>query len=413
MQKQLYIFEDAYYNRLFPLTYFRPVFDLRCGISTLREKLIRAFPGFAVTLLCRENIAPLVKEQNPLLPVNTINGDGIFINGSILLNSTLLEAITAGNDEIIFTRQNRIAAARLSAENLNTFMESIASRTTFDDLESVLKREIDVTLLTFPWEFVHENGNQINEDFNQLVSTPRNFDIEQYPGVHFLNTKAIFIGNGVKIKPGVVIDAENGPVYIDDDAIVLPQATITGPAYIGKKSTIKTGAKIYENTTIGPVCKIGGEVEGSIILGYSNKQHDGFLGHAYLGQWVNLGADTNNSDLKNNYSNIRVTIDGKEYNTGLKFVGVTIGDHAKTGINTMINTGTVIGVAANVFGAGFPPKYIPSFAWGGAEELVEYRLDKALEVAKIVMGRRRITMSDTEEEVFKAVFVATQHERNF
>jgi UDP-N-acetylglucosamine diphosphorylase/glucosamine-1-phosphate N-acetyltransferase len=214
------------------------------------------------------------------------------------------------------------------------------------------------------------------------------------------------------VKPGVVLDAEGGPIYIGKKAKVFPNAVIEGPAFIGDGSMIKIGAKIYENTSIGEVCKVGGEVEGSIIHSYSNKQHDGFLGHAYLGMWVNLGADTNNSDLKNNYGSVRVMINGEEVNSGSMFVGLTMGDHSKAGINTMFNTGTVVGVSSNVFGAGFPPKYIPSFAWGGAEGIETYDIARALEVAQRVMGRRKMQLSGAEEKVLREVFALTARERS-
>ncbi|MFQ5584711.1 MAG: hypothetical protein ACE5GL_09785, partial [Calditrichia bacterium] len=201
----------------------------------------------------------------------------------------------------------------------------------------------------------------------------------------------------------VVIDAENGPVWIDEDAVIMANAVLEGPIYIGKKSRIKIGAKLYENTTIGPVCKIGGEVEGSIIQGYSNKQHDGFLGHAYLGSWVNLGADTNNSDLKNNYGMIRVLLNGKPVNSGKRFLGLMMGDHSKTAINTMFNTGTIVGVNCNIFGAGMPPKFVPSFSWGGAEGIADFILDKAMHIAKNVMARRNVEFTHRDEQLFKEV----------
>jgi len=189
---------------------------------------------------------------------------------------------------------------------------------------------------------------------------------------------------------------------------VFPNATIEGPAFVGDDSRIKIGAKIYQGTTIGEVCKVGGEVEASIIHSHSNKQHDGFLGHSYLGQWVNLGADTNNSDLKNNYGTVKVYVEGEMVDTGSLFVGLMMGDHSKSGINTMFNTGTVVGVMCNVYGAGFPPKFIPSYTWGGAQELIEYELDKALDTARRVMARRDVQLTQAQEEMLRAVFELTR-----
>ena len=222
-------------------------------------------------------------------------------------------------------------------------------------------------------------------------------------GAHVVNPGNIIAGTGCSIKPGVVLDASRGPIILGNNVEVMANAVVVGPCFIGDHSTIKIGAKIYEKTSIGAWCKVGGEVEGSIILGFSNKQHDGFLGHSYLGQWVNLGADTNTSDLKNNYGQVRVTFPWGQVNSGTMFLGSLIGDHSKAGINTMLNTGTVIGVGANVFGGGFPSKSIPSFAWGGSHGFVEYDRDKAIQTARTVMLRRKITMTDAEEALLRSI----------
>jgi UDP-N-acetylglucosamine diphosphorylase/glucosamine-1-phosphate N-acetyltransferase len=191
----------------------------------------------------------------------------------------------------------------------------------------------------------------------------------------------------------------------------MSQSVIQGPAYIGKNSIVKIGAKIYHETTVGEVCKVGGEIENAIFQSYSNKQHDGFLGHAYLGRWVNLGAATNNSDLKNNYAKISVKHNGRVVDTGLQFLGLIMGDHSKTAIGTLFNTGTIVGVSSNIFGAGFQPRAIPSFAWGGSEFIKEYKLEKALEVAEIVMSRRNKKLTDAMKTLFSDVFKFTEHER--
>ncbi|MBI2428770.1 MAG: transferase, partial [Ignavibacteriales bacterium] len=222
----------------------------------------------------------------------------------------------------------------------------------------------------------------------------------------------IFIDAGTVIKPGVVIDAEEGPVYIGKNVTIMPFSTIVGPAYIGDHSVVKVGAKIYHDTSIGPVCKVGGEIEASILHSYSNKQHDGFLGHSYLGAWVNCGAGTVTSDLKNNYGSVKVYVNGEPVDSGMQFVGVTIGDHSKTAINSTFNTGTVVGVSSNIFGTGFPPKYVPSFSWGAAgETFTTYNADKAINVARKVMIRRTIALTDSEEILFRTIFDLTSNER--
>jgi len=283
------------------------------------------------------------------------------------------------------------------------------------DFTSLPSEQVDVRLAAYPWDLVNANGKQIREDFAQLMKGKKRKGAKirgkVYAGARLLDRKSIIIGEGSKVKPGAVLDAENGPIVLGKNVTIYPNAVVEGPAYVGDGSLIKIGAKIYENTSIGEVCKVGGEVEASIVHSYSNKQHDGFLGHSYLGMWVNLGADTNNSDLKNNYSSVKVTINGHAVDSGSQFVGLTMGDHSKSGINTMFNTGTVVGVGCNVYGGGFPPKYIPSFCWGGSEELVTYELGKCLEVARKVMARRKIQMSPAEERLFRTVFEMTRAER--
>ena len=221
-----------------------------------------------------------------------------------------------------------------------------------------------------------------------------------------------FIGKNVEIKPGVVLDASTGPIFIEKNVTIFPNAVIQGPFYIGQSSKIKSSATIYPNVSIGNVCKVGGEVEDTIIHSYTNKQHSGFLGHSYLGSWINLGADTNNSDLQNNYGSIKVQINGRHIDSGKQFVGLMMGDHSKTAINTMFNTGTVVGFSSNVFGAGFPPKYIPSFGWGGSESMKEYKLVKALETAKAVFVRRNRNFSAEDENLFEYIFNLTKEDRS-
>ncbi|HEY4754933.1 MAG TPA: putative sugar nucleotidyl transferase, partial [Ignavibacteriaceae bacterium] len=284
---------------------------------------------------------------------------------------------------------------------------------TFSDFNELLKKEVDAKVIHYPWDLISNNGEQIISDFNLLTSKVDGSKIKGkvYAGAHLINEDKIFIDEGAKVKPGVVLDAESGPIYVGKDAKIFPNAVIEGPAFIGSKTAIKIGAKIYENTSIGEVCKVGGEVEESIIHSYSNKQHDGFLGHAYLGMWVNLGADTNNSDLKNNYGSVKVIINGEQVDSGSMFVGLTMGDHSKAAINTMFNTGTVVGVSSNIFGAGFPKKYVPSFAWGGSDSTTSYDVEKALDVARKVMARRNIKLTDVEERIFRYIFDLTSEER--
>lgn len=413
MAHTLCIFEDPEYAQLLPLVYLRPTWDLRCGILTLGEKIERAFPQREIHLLCRGSLADLVREQHPERTVNAaLNGEVLFINGRVLANADFARELAAVPVDTICVSGSAVVAARLSAQSVQQLHVDRSQLPDFSGLRHLPRRESTRPLIRYPWDLVNNNGGQIVADYESSIehgAAARQGTV--YPGSHLLNPDAIAIGMASGIKPGVVLDAESGPIVIGKNVRILPNAVIEGPAYIGDGSLIKVGAKIYENTSIGPVCKVGGEVEASIIHGYSNKQHDGFLGHAYLCPWVNLGADTNNSDLKNNYGSVRVTINGRELDSGSLFAGVIVGDHAKSAINTMFNTGTVVGVGSNVFGGGFPPKYIPSFSWGGAEGMTTYDIEKCIAVARTVMGRRKKPLTAAEENVLRTVFALTAHER--
>lgn len=253
----------------------------------------------------------------------------------------------------------------------------------------------------YPWDLVYLNRQEIVNDVARLKLKPCT---KKITGVSFVNPKKIYISKTAKIKPGVVLDAEEGPVVIDGGAVIMANSSIMGPAYIGKGSVVKAGARIYPGTSIGPMCKVGGEIEESIFQGYSNKQHDGFLGHSFICEWVNIGAGTSNSDLKNNYSNVKVWNDGEQVDTGKMFAGLFIGDHSKCGINTMFNTGTVVGVSCNLFGHGYMPKHIPSFSWGGPEKMTKFDIERAVKTARAVMKRRDVEMTEEYEKLFRKVF---------
>ncbi|HMK39802.1 MAG TPA: transferase, partial [Bacteroidota bacterium] len=306
-----------------------------------------------------------------------------------------------------------LVGARLSGRALDALRSRVPEFPGISSFPGLPAAAVSPKMVSYPWDLVNFNGAEIVSDF-MLLAPERSLRMRGtlYEGAHLINPGNIVIGEGSKVKPGVVLDGETGPIWIGNNVTVFPNAVIEGPAFIGDRSLIKVGAKIYENTSIGPVCKVGGEVEGAVIHSFSNKQHDGFLGHAYLGMWVNLGADTNNSDLKNNYGNVKLVIDGETVDSGSMFMGLVMGDHSKSSINSMFNTGTVVGVSSNVFGSGFPPKSVPSFAWGGAEGVKTYELERALEVARRVMGRRKMVLSEAEEKMLRAVFDLTRKERS-
>jgi UDP-N-acetylglucosamine diphosphorylase/glucosamine-1-phosphate N-acetyltransferase len=406
------IFEDYRYKGLQPLTYLQPVFDLRCGMYLLRQKIEMRHKEQDIDYFVRDGLVPLMREKYPERSFNDLNNDDyLFINGLVLYNDGLLAELTSTERSILFTKDNEVFAAYIKQADLNTLTKNSEGLLLFESISERFELKVESSLLKYPWEFVHANGSEIEKDF-QFATAKLKMKRYSKDGVYLINPEQVFIAESAHVDPGVVIDANDGPVYIDEDAHIFPQATLIGPAYIGPKSLVKIGAKIYEGTSLGEVCKVGGEVEESIIHSYSNKQHDGFLGHAYLGQWVNLGADTNNSDLKNNYGSVRVYVNGEEIDSGSTFVGLTMGDHSKSGINTMFNTGTVVGIMCNVYGSDFPPKWIPSYSWGGSDGFVEHQFDKAISLARKVMSRRKVELGAAEENLLRAVFEETKNQRN-
>jgi UDP-N-acetylglucosamine diphosphorylase/glucosamine-1-phosphate N-acetyltransferase len=409
------IFEDEKYRKLLPLVYFRPVYELRCGINLLKDKIIRSFSNPNVILHARDYLTDVLKRDYPNYYVNELPPNAnqvLFVNGRVLADPHFADKFKYNGKDIAYVKGDDIVAFWASGENLEKFKNKFGTPLTKSDFENYEKVEISAKLINYPWDIINNNGEQIVIDFNILTDGKARREEKIYEGVHLLNEHFIHIEEGAKIKPGVVLDAENGPIYIGKNVKILPNAVIEGPAYVGDGSLIKVSAKIYENTSIGPVCKVGGEVEASIIHAFSNKQHEGFIGHSYLGTWVNIGADTNNSDLKNDYGNVKVYVDGELIDSGSMFVGLIMGDHSKSGINLMFNTGTVVGVSCNIYGSGLPPKFVPSFSWGGAQDgFVTYRIDKAIEVARRVMARRNVQLTEIDEKLFRKIFELTEEER--
>lgn len=410
MKQAICIFEDEGYENLLPLVYLRPAYDLLCGILTLREKIVHRFPKAKLILHTRNYLTNFVKEKNPDFPVNEFDAENItFINGRLLVDDSIAAAIKKLKDDSLLFCDKNVAAAKLSKNNYAKIIFT-DGKINFEQLTDIDEVYSDAKFIDYPWNLVNNNGSEIENDFALLTKTSKK-NSKKFKAVEIINKKNVFIGKRAQIDPYAVLDASNGPIYIGNDARIMSHASIEGPAYIGEGSVVKMHASIYHNTSVGKICKVGGEVENSIIHSYSNKQHEGFLGHSYLGSWVNIGASTNNSDLKNNYGLVEVLLNNKPVNSGSQFVGLFMGDHSKTGINTMFNTGTVAGVSCNIFGNGFPRKFIPSFSWCGSDSLKEYDLQKALETAQSVMERRNVEATDTEKELLRTVFELTRNER--
>ncbi|HET6348619.1 MAG TPA: hypothetical protein VFH88_05995, partial [Candidatus Krumholzibacteria bacterium] len=262
----------------------------------------------------------------------------------------------------------------------------------------------DARLLSFPWQLIEFNSDAIVDDFARMPFRGQSEDSVVYAGAHLVAGDDVVLGEKCVIRAGAVLDASEGPVVIADRVVVMPNAVLTGPCYVGGGSIINAGARILAGSSIGGVCKIGGEVSETIFAAYANKQHDGFMGNSYVGEWVNLGAATNNSDLKNNYSAVRMWCAGSERDTGRQFLGLLMGDHSKTGINTLFNTGTVVGFNCNVFASELPAKFVPSFSWGHGEHLTRYQLDRAMQTAAVVMDRRGVRFTTAHRDLFRAIF---------
>lgn len=399
------IFEDEKFNYFYPLSLSRPVYQLKCGIYTLSEKIKFVFPKARIFFHCREYLRPILRRNDLKVIRNTKQlKNCLFVNGRIIADNTLTKKINISKIDTLYYFNNELVAAYLSRDNLKI----VNLNDNFSLKKNQLKKiKIKIKIVDYIWDLIHFNYEELISDSIKYKLGDINGII--YSNVSLVNKKNIFIGKGSKIKSGVVIDAEQGPVIIEKNCELMPNSVIIGPVFIGEKCKIKAGAKIYGGTTIGQVSKIGGEVEETIFQEYTNKQHDGFLGHSYIGSWCNLGASTVNSDLKNNYSLVEVILDNKKINTGQTFVGLFMGDHSKTGVNTMFNTGSVVGFSSNVFGGGYLPKFIPSFSWLDNQKTNEnYRISEAIKVAKKVMIRRNIKFSNFEKELFKKIYSISQ-----
>ncbi|HET6511518.1 MAG TPA: putative sugar nucleotidyl transferase [Candidatus Kapabacteria bacterium] len=406
---QVLLFEDsiARSRRFLPLTYTRPASLLRVGMFTMLERLCLLAEKEKVILHTSKLVAKAVADRQQI-PVNTFdpNKHTLFLNARAFLNGTLTMALSRYEDDCALTTEDGSETlAMCYRKTPDVLREQIEAG------EAITYRHpgkcISTPVKSFDslWSMLHYNAQAIFEDVELAKSSGKMKSryTGEVPGVLSAKPANISIHPTAQVGLGTVLDATDGPIVIEEGVRIFPNCTIMGPCVIGKDSLVKIGAKIYEGTTIGPVCKVGGEIENSIVLSHSNKQHDGYLGHSYLGQWVNLGADTNTSDLKNDYSNVKVFPENEEIDTGSLFVGLLMGDHSKSAINTQFNTGTVVGVSSNIFDAGFPPKWIPSFSWGGASELVSYRADKAIDVARKVLQRRKLELLPSEEELLKAL----------
>jgi len=387
------LFDGDVRNALLPFTYTKPVADIRIGILTIREKW-ESYLGLTTTTITEEYL----EEKYPMVEME----ENILINASFLPTKHLVEKIKElSKNEAIFKGEDVIAFYTSdSQEEVN-----------FDEYKQI-EFEEDILQVKNTWDIFSLNAEALQQDFDLIFEGRASQPIPE--GTRYINKENIFIEEGAEIT-FATLNASKGPIYIGKDAVILENSAVKGPFAMCEKAVLKMGTKIYGATTLGPFCKVGGEVNNSVLFAYSSKGHDGYLGNSVIGEWCNLGADTNNSNLKNNYAEVKLwNYDtGRFAKTGLQFCGLMMGDHSKCGINSMFNTGTVIGVSTNLFGSGFFRNFVPSFSWGGASGFTEYKTNKVFEVAEIVLKRKDIIFDEKEQKILEYVFEETKKYRNY
>ena len=387
------LFDGPSRNSLLPFTFTRPVADIRVGILTIREKW-EAYLKTTTTTVTEDYLS----DKFPMVEMD----ENIMVNASYLPNLQLVEMVKDLKENQAIFKDDEVIAF---------FTKEAQDDINFENYD-VIEFTQDIIKIENTWDIFSKNGEAIQEDFNVITKDRVSQPIPASNNI--IAPENIFIEEGAKLE-FTTLNATNGPIYVGKNAEIMEGSIIRGPLALCESAGIKLGAKIYGPTTVGPHSKVGGEVNNSVIFGYSNKGHDGFLGNSVLGEWCNLGADTNNSNLKNNYAEVRLWDYQTEgfAKTGLQFCGLMMGDHSKCGINTMFNTGTVVGVSANIFGSGFPRNFVPSFSWGGNSGFTTYLTKKAFEVAKVVMARRKMEFSEQDQAILEHVFEATKkHRRN-
>lgn len=395
MRRNLILFDDDSWEHLLPLTYTRPAADLRCGALTIAQKWALALDA-DVSFITQEYLAELY-------PIN-IQEDNFVIAGNILPNDRLVRLINDLNPNEALMRDGELVAARLSRAQFDHLIHNEQ----IDELNGYMIDDTPVQRLMRAHDLFRLADDQIRWDYAQLTANRSSLPIDGNQCIG----EDIFLDENSLVQ-FAILDASEGPIYIGKGARILPGTMIRGPVAIGDNCVVKMGAKIYGGSAFGPHCKIGGEVSNVLMQGYSNKGHDGYLGNSVIGEWCNLGADTNCSNLRNDYGQVKLYNHAlREFEpTGLQFCGLIMGDHSKAGINTMFNTGTVVGVSCNIYGGGFQDRFIPSFTWGSAESSEEFRLDKAKEVAQRMRLRRALDMPKAQTDLFDHLHALTANQR--
>ena len=382
------LFDGTVRNALLPFTFTRPVADIRVGILTIREKWEKHL-GSTTTTLTEEYLS----DKFPMVEME----ENVMLNASFLPNDILVEMIISlEKNQAIFQGEEVIAF----------YTNDTQEEVDFDTYE-IFEFNEECIKIEHTWDIFQKNDSALREDFELITEDRKSQPIPK--SVNVIAPENIFIEEGAKLE-FVTLNASTGPIYIGKNAEIMEGSVIRGPFALCESGRVKLATKVYGATTVGPHSVIGGEVNNSVLFGYSNKGHDGFLGNSVLGEWCNIGADSNNSNLKNNYEEVKLwSYETENFaKTGLQFCGLMMGDHSKCGINTMFNTGTVVGVSVNIFGSGFPRNFVPSFSWGGNSGFVTYLTKKAFEVAKVVMARRNVEFTEQDAQILEHTFEETK-----
>lgn len=432
MIKNIILIDDKNNLDFYPFNVLHPIYELRIGALKYYQRIKCLFNESEIYYFNHFDTNKQVQnlKLESFTKRNNINNKFILNNLDITLNNVLIinpkfiinqECVNEinsiikdnPNSNIYFYNQEILLAIFLNSFNKKepNLIDFSINPKFVNESKTQFKFELsNINVINYLWDTLDLVGQTITNDFKYFESINFN-EVNTFNGVFLINLDKIKIGNNVKIEPMVVLNADEGEIIIDDNVKIMSNSVIYGPCYIGKNTTIKTGAKIYPNTAIGEFCKIGGEIENTIFQGYSNKQHEGFLGHSFISEWVNFGADTNNSDLKNTYTNISMQLPHKLVDSGRIFLGLMCGDHTKTGINSMFTTGTISGLCGILVKEWFLPNYIKSFSWGGKHNSPLYKVDKAIETAKIVMKRRNRELLDEEIELLKIEYQRVFNEK--
>jgi UDP-N-acetylglucosamine diphosphorylase/glucosamine-1-phosphate N-acetyltransferase len=408
------LYEDQNYDNLYPLTYLRPVYELKCGHTSLREKIERMLGKASYLYFMRDYLAPVFAKRLGKEKVNQLDllmkDDALIINGRLLaidfkLDLEGAEEVVLSENQFVYARVKKTTIEKIQFNDLNEFIRAVTSM--------LPSKNVAATFIDYPWNLVQNNPKAIIDDFNQIPDKGIHGELSNQAAI-VGDKNLIHLAPGSSIRPFVTLETTNGPILIDKDVIIHPYTHIEGPHAMGEQ-TQAFGGNIREGCAIGPVCRVRGEIEESIIHGYSNKHHDGFLGHAYIGEWVNLGAFTTNSDLKNDYTSVQLYVKSQLMDSLDIKVGSFIGDHTKTSIGTLITTGAVIGIMSNVVTAGtLIPKFVPSFCWYLNNRVTKgFGYNQMLTTAARAMERRKVQLTPEDEAMLKTVFEITKDERSF